>query len=672
MDEIEIPVLLKTPSAPDGTIAGVGKFAGVFNRVYSTVLTNPWVIAAMATLVFFKKAIDFWWKQDASLNSMNLSLVNQGIYTKNLSKSYQEMALSIQEKTQFADEEVMAAQASLQSYMGEKKITQRVMMAVADFASRNGGDLAMVADLIGRTISSSDNHLQRYGIEIDEHAKGAERLSQALRGIESKWGGQARASVQGLGAIKQMKNSLSSVMEKMGSALTPFVVYLARSITELAVYLQNSSVFLNGITLLGNGFNVASSAFKAVMSAISESLSITIRAAFDSAALTLEGNFDDAFDAIKQGRFDVVNAVKNKKEQFVEDMSAILEKEEADKQARNNFNEKVLANEKSRTRIAQEDKRRELEIQFNTDSQKELIQHIVTINLQKDQRIIEINRKLKAETNNTKKLELQAQKRKIAEDEYAKLDKKYSQKENDFALIKDQNTREMFERTLNILASLQHSKYEALIIAGKAAAIAKVVSDTVESVSATLRNMIDIFGEEVGPILGAIIGGILAIWAAELIAEISGVSLFGKNDPSSTSSVQIDNASLWGEVAKALAITIFAGTINRVMGYFLGGYKFVKPGDFVDDFQNWMDEDRKRAEAGDDGWYGPGDSPGERMPGPGGTPTNPEAFGVISGVNSSSRVGTQVNVTIRGGLAPTRSMASLIAKQIQNRSNAHV
>ena len=102
-EEIEIPVLLLNPKAPDGTMFGVGRFSSLFGRLFGAIRSHPWVLAAIAVTGTLRKTIVAWADHQKAVNSLNQTLIQQGIFSRELSDSYQEMALAIQEQTQFSD-----------------------------------------------------------------------------------------------------------------------------------------------------------------------------------------------------------------------------------------------------------------------------------------------------------------------------------------------------------------------------------------------------------------------------------------------------------------------------------------------------------------------------------------------------------------------------------------
>lgn len=160
-------------------------------------------------------------KQEQVVNSLNASLKNQGIYTEELSKKYQEQASALQKLTTFGDEEIISSQSLLQSYAGEVEITQELTMAILDLAKAKGMDLQSATDAVGKTIGSSANALGRYGIAVNSAGTVSEKMAQVMEQLTKKFGGQAIAAAQGTGEIVQIKNAIGDLYEELGKNLLP-------------------------------------------------------------------------------------------------------------------------------------------------------------------------------------------------------------------------------------------------------------------------------------------------------------------------------------------------------------------------------------------------------------------------------------------------------------------
>ena len=190
-------------------------------------------------------AIVAYREQEAATNALNQALINQGIYSKDLSKHYQEIASDLQRVSTFGDEAIVSAQAQIQQYIGKEKITKELTQATLNFATAMGMDLSSAANTIGKSIGSSTNMLARYGIEIDAGALKSTKLAQVVEQLNSKFGGQALAAADGLGSLTQMKNALGDVAEEAGKRLAPVITFAAKAISQFAYELQTNQLLLH-------------------------------------------------------------------------------------------------------------------------------------------------------------------------------------------------------------------------------------------------------------------------------------------------------------------------------------------------------------------------------------------------------------------------------------------
>jgi len=87
-----------------------------------------------------------WGEQEQAINALNQSLVQQGIYSADLSKKYIDMASALQRVSVYGDEQIVQAQAIIQAQLGQQEITESLMKATLDFASAKKIDLASAAD----------------------------------------------------------------------------------------------------------------------------------------------------------------------------------------------------------------------------------------------------------------------------------------------------------------------------------------------------------------------------------------------------------------------------------------------------------------------------------------------------------------------------------------------
>jgi len=136
-----------------------------------------------------------------------------------------EHASALQAKTTFGDEDIIAAQAAIAQYTNEEDQIKQLTEATLDFATAKGMDLKSAAELVGKSIGSSTNALQRYGIHVEGAVGSQERFNIAMESLTKDGiSGQASAEAETFsGKMAQAKNIFGDVAELLGKQLVPFV-----------------------------------------------------------------------------------------------------------------------------------------------------------------------------------------------------------------------------------------------------------------------------------------------------------------------------------------------------------------------------------------------------------------------------------------------------------------
>ena len=186
-------------------------------------------------------------EQEKATNSLNQTLVQQGIYTKELSKNYQGLASELQKKSVFADEEIVQAQSTLQSYLGQTKVTKELLKSTLDLAAAKGIDLHSASEMVGKSIGTNTNALGRQGIQLSDNATKAEKLAEVTDKLTSRFGGQAEAQTQGLGSLKVMSNQMGEILELIGEKLSPAIIALTKYFTEFTFSIQQNQNSMDGL-----------------------------------------------------------------------------------------------------------------------------------------------------------------------------------------------------------------------------------------------------------------------------------------------------------------------------------------------------------------------------------------------------------------------------------------
>ena len=546
-DEIEIPVLVKTPKAPDGSVSGVFNFSKVWGKFYRTVMTNPWVLAAVAVAAFFYKGVSSWQKREASVNSLSQALINQGIYTRDLANQYQEMARAIQKNTSFSEQEVTAAQSAMQSFMGDKVITNRLMMAVVDFAAKTGKDLTTAATMVGKTIGTSTNALVKFNVVVDETASKDKKTDTVILALESSSGGQAEAVVKGLGAVDQMWNSLNGVMEVVGKALSPFIIMLAEEVARLANALIVAGKTLEIIPAALEKMELGTAILKTTLAQAVDHLSILISSRAKAVADIFKGNFSAASKRLIDGDREIGIALLRNKDEFNSLQLSILDKK-AKRESEKVKSELSLVkkNTASKAEISSNHASKKIDI-FKTRSDKDMVDEKARLHLRNDRAFIAINKKLSTEKDETERLKLEIEKRRMYEDALRKAEGRSAEKKAFLDKLSDEKEENIARRGVALqLAEMQKSKIGALVLVGKAAAIAEIYISTTLAI-AQAEVALSGIAPPLGPALATAFGSFLALYGEEQIKNIINSDI---DNPGRIGELQFDIESIlesvWG------------------------------------------------------------------------------------------------------------------------------
>jgi len=178
-----------------------------------------------------KAALDAYDKQAKAEAKLLTALKGRADVQERLMKQ----ASGLQRKTIYGDEETIEAQARLATILGDNEAAIRKLTPlVQDFATAKGMDLAGAAELVAKTVGSSTNALQRYGITVEGAAGSVEKLESVVSELNKQVGGQAEAAaLAGTGSIQQMANAWGDLLETIGEGIAPAMTTVARSLLSL-------------------------------------------------------------------------------------------------------------------------------------------------------------------------------------------------------------------------------------------------------------------------------------------------------------------------------------------------------------------------------------------------------------------------------------------------------
>jgi hypothetical protein len=216
--------------------------------------------ALFAGREIIQSAID----DEKSINDLNITLANLGIYSKQTSEEMQKFTDQIQKTTIYSDDQatsvinLLGAMTKLDSE-GLKKATQ----ASLDLASTFKIDTETAARAVGKAIDGNYEALKRYRIEVKPAATESERLANTMEAL-AKFAGRSQADLSTFGgALSFLKNGFDSVLESIGKVVVqdPLIAGLIKTIGE--------GFFKLGETIKDAGFSITDSFIKILDALIS-------------------------------------------------------------------------------------------------------------------------------------------------------------------------------------------------------------------------------------------------------------------------------------------------------------------------------------------------------------------------------------------------------------------
>ena len=179
-------------------------------------------------------ALHAFGEEERAIASLNQALLNQGIQSAAVTEDLRNYASAMQHVSNFADDQIIAAQAQLVQFGLTGQQLKEVTKATLDLAAAKGIDLTSAAQLLGKAFVGETAMLGRYGIVIDDSIPKSEKFAVAMKMITDTMGGQALAQQQTfLGSITSLKNTFGDFLETIGSIFAPIIQRAASSLQGL-------------------------------------------------------------------------------------------------------------------------------------------------------------------------------------------------------------------------------------------------------------------------------------------------------------------------------------------------------------------------------------------------------------------------------------------------------
>lgn len=239
--------------------AAAGAFAGLF--------------AATKLVGFFQDSVKEALEAEKAVKQFNFALKASGVFTEEVSKSFQDYASSLQKVTGVQDEVILrGAQTLIQIGELSGQALNRTILASLDFAAARGIDAAEAFEMLARAAQGNVMPFNKLGVEFAKNATDAEKFEQVLGFIEGKFNGAAKEATKGFqGALNNLSNSWSDMLENFGKSTTEssFAINAINALAESLKVLQVfASYVMGGLRNLASTAIYLSEVFVLVMNAI--------------------------------------------------------------------------------------------------------------------------------------------------------------------------------------------------------------------------------------------------------------------------------------------------------------------------------------------------------------------------------------------------------------------
>lgn len=175
-------------------------------------------------------------EEEQGIIKLSTALKNVGVNYDEVKDSLEGVITATQNKTAVADDAQREALGSLVTITGDYNRALKLLPLTLDLARGKGMDFASAAQIIGRVSSGNTSILARYGIQLKEGASATEALGM----LQKMYAGQAEAYGKSTaGAMENIKNKTSDLMETIGSTLLPIISAAANAIGKFIDFLNN-------------------------------------------------------------------------------------------------------------------------------------------------------------------------------------------------------------------------------------------------------------------------------------------------------------------------------------------------------------------------------------------------------------------------------------------------
>lgn len=236
-DELKLKIVLDDGSVKDGFLSIEksadksaktieSNFLGLSDEITSSIkgigIAFAGVFAASKVVGYLKESAKAAIEAENANNALGSSLAQIGKYSASALDGFSKYASNLQATTGIEDD-LIKQNAALLVSIG--KLTgaglERGTKAALDLSRALQIDTGTAFDLVSKAASGSTGALSRYGIKIDENIPKAQKWSEALKLIETRFGGLAETRLNTLeGSLTNLNNSFGEIKESIGGIFT--------------------------------------------------------------------------------------------------------------------------------------------------------------------------------------------------------------------------------------------------------------------------------------------------------------------------------------------------------------------------------------------------------------------------------------------------------------------
>lgn len=348
-------------------------------------------------------------ESEKNVNDLNIALGQAGLFSKNTSKFFQDLAQGISDVTTADDDLIIKTTSVLATLtnLNKQGLAEATKRAV-DLSAALGVDLSTATDMVTKAINGNTTAFSKRGIVIEKGTTDQERLNNLMKATASFAGVAEQKTNTYTGAMEQQSNALGNLLAEFGFLVTKneaviggiqgttsifqsLTKFLQDNSDEIKVFIDSLKITIpilgvaaGAIALTSVSFGGLATAAIAAWSAITAPVSLTIAAiaGVTYAVYQLYRNWDllkaGTYEALAatleysakavallssdkaQGLLVQANAYREQAAAIREAKLAVEEKDAADETAKQN--EVARQKQKAEMMQATEDLRKELRL----------------------------------------------------------------------------------------------------------------------------------------------------------------------------------------------------------------------------------------------------------------------------------------------------------------------